>query len=76
MGTSEEAAFISFMRKYGKEYNSGEEYLHRLGVFVKNLAKAAEHQTLDPSTVHGITAFFDLNEEKFERCFMGLVTAG
>ena len=76
VGTSEEAAFVSFARKYGKEYNSREEYLHRLGVFVKNLAKAAEHQALDPSAVHGITPFSDLNEEEFERCFTGLATAG
>ncbi|XP_010918606.2 probable cysteine protease RD19D [Elaeis guineensis] len=67
-----ERRFRAFMRRYGKEYGSREEYGHRLGVFARNLARAAEHQALDPTAVHGITPFSDLTEEEFERAFMGI----
>ena len=67
-----ERRFQAFMRRYGKEYGSREEYGHRLGVFARNLARAAEHQVLDPTAVHGITPFSDLTEEEFERAFMGI----
>ncbi|CAA7390852.1 unnamed protein product [Spirodela intermedia] len=76
VGTAEEAAFVSFARKYGKEYATREEYLHRLAVFARNAAKAAEHQALDPTAVHGVTPFSDLTEEEFERHFTGLAAAG
>ncbi|XP_078447647.1 putative cysteine protease RD19D [Wolffia australiana] len=75
LGTAEEVAFVSFVRKYGKQYSSREEYLHRLGVFLKNLARAAEHQTVDPSAVHGVTTFSDLTQAEFESRFTGLATA-
>ncbi|KAF8403127.1 hypothetical protein HHK36_011222 [Tetracentron sinense] len=67
-----EKNFQIFMRKYGKEYSSREEYLHRLGVFAKNLIRAAEHQALDPTAVHGVTPFSDLSEDEFEMLFTGL----
>lgn len=76
LGTAEEAAFVSFARKYGKEYATREEYLHRLAVFARNAVKAAEHQALDPTAVHGVTPFSDLTEEEFERHFTGLAAAG
>ncbi|KAK6933427.1 Peptidase C1A, papain C-terminal [Dillenia turbinata] len=71
-----EKRFQSFMEKYGKEYRSREEYLHRLGIFAKNLVRAAENQALDPTAVHGVTQFSDLDEEEFERAFMGLRGGG
>lgn len=67
-----ESRFQAFMKRYGKEYGSREEYGHRLEVFARNLARAAEHQALDPAAVHGITPFSDLTKEEFERAFMGM----
>ncbi|WOL06092.1 putative cysteine protease RD19D [Canna indica] len=67
-----ERKFRAFLRRYGKDYHSREEYAHRLGVFARNLARAAEHQALDPAAVHGVTPFSDLTEDEFEAAFTGL----
>lgn len=69
---STERRFRAFLRAYGKEYRTREEYARRLGVFARNLARAAEHQALDPTAVHGVTPFSDLTEEEFEAAFTGL----
>ncbi|RRT73190.1 hypothetical protein B296_00024183 [Ensete ventricosum] len=69
---STERRFRAFLRTYGKEYRTREEYTRRLGVFARNLARAAEHQALDPTAVHGVTPFFDLTEDEFEAAFTGL----
>ncbi|KAF6140293.1 hypothetical protein GIB67_000341 [Kingdonia uniflora] len=74
LGTEQQ--FKSFIQKYGKEYSTREEYVHRLGVFGKNLVRAAEHQVLDPTAVHGVTSFSDLTEEEFEGMFTGLKSGG
>ncbi|KAK9283288.1 hypothetical protein L1049_011524 [Liquidambar formosana] len=71
-----EKRFQSFMKKYGKEYSTKEEYLHRLGIFAKNLIRAAEHQALDPTAVHGVTPFSDLSEEEFEKMYSGVRGGG
>ncbi|EEF29008.1 probable cysteine protease RD19D [Ricinus communis] len=76
LGTNTEENFKMFMIKYDKEYDTREEYMHRLGVFAKNLIRAAEHQVLDPTAVHGITPFMDLTEEEFERMYTGVVGGG
>ncbi|PSR98879.1 Cysteine protease [Actinidia chinensis var. chinensis] len=72
LGTATEFRFRSFMKEYGKEYSTREEYVRRLGVFAGNLVRAAEHQALDPTAVHGVTPFSDLSEAEFERMFMGV----
>ncbi|XP_021295932.1 probable cysteine protease RD19D [Herrania umbratica] len=64
--------FQVFVEKYGKNYSTREEYMHRLGIFAKNLIRAAEHQVLDPMAVHGVTQFSDLSEEEFERLYTGV----
>ncbi|CAL9154188.1 unnamed protein product [Musa hybrid cultivar] len=69
---STERRFRAFLRTFGKEYRTREEYARRLGVFARNLARAAEHQALDPTAVHGVTPFSDLTEEEFETAFTGL----
>ncbi|ONK71871.1 uncharacterized protein A4U43_C04F13240 [Asparagus officinalis] len=69
---SPERQFQSFIRRYNRDYRTAEEYAHRLGVFTRNLARAAENQMLDPTAKHGITPFFDLSEEEFERSYLGL----
>lgn len=67
-----ERKFVSFMREYGKEYSTREEYVRRLAIFARNLVRAAEHQALDPTATHGVTPFMDLSPEEFETAFMGL----
>ncbi|CAO2841749.1 unnamed protein product [Amaranthus hypochondriacus] len=60
------------MREYGKEYSSREEYVKRLAIFARNLVRAADHQALDPTAIHGVTPFMDLSPKEFEMTFMGL----
>ncbi|KAI3734702.1 hypothetical protein L6452_14177 [Arctium lappa] len=76
IGTPTEHRFTAFIQKHGKQYSTREEYLHRLGVFSKNLLRAAEHQLLDPTAVHGVTPFSDLSEEEFETLFLGVKGGG
>lgn len=71
-----ELLFRAFLQKYNKEYHSRDEYSHRLGIFARNLARAAEHQALDPTAVHGVTPFSDLTEAEFEEAFTGLASPG
>lgn len=67
-----ERSFQMFIEKYGKKYSTRKEYMHRLGIFAKNMIRAAEHQALDPTAVHGVTPFSDLSEEEFERMYTGM----
>ncbi|XP_028788990.1 probable cysteine protease RD19D [Neltuma alba] len=67
-----EKKFRVFMETYEKKYSSREEYLHRLRIFADNLIRAAEHQALDPTAVHGVTPFSDLSSEEFEQMYTGL----
>ncbi|KAL5735050.1 hypothetical protein ACOSP7_032911 [Xanthoceras sorbifolium] len=76
LGTPTENQFKSFMLKYKKSYSTREEYVHRLGIFAKNVVKAAKHQLLDPTAVHGVTPFSDLSEEEFERFYTGMRGGG
>ncbi|GMN73820.1 hypothetical protein TIFTF001_055376, partial [Ficus carica] len=66
-----EKKFRMFMEKYGKAYDSREEYVRRLGIFARNMVRAAEHQALDPTAVHGVTLFSDLSQDEFERLYTG-----
>ncbi|XP_071729125.1 probable cysteine protease RD19D [Rutidosis leptorrhynchoides] len=72
IGTPTEQRFTAFIQEHGKQYSSRDEYVHRLGVFYKNLIRAAEHQLLDPSATHGVTPFSDLTEEEFESMYLGV----
>lgn len=76
LGTPTEHRFTTFIQEHGKQYSTREEYLHRLGVFSKNLLRAAEHQLLDPTAVHGVTPFSDLSEEEFEAKYLGVKGGG
>jgi cathepsin F len=67
-----ERKFKVFMEKYEKRYGTREEYLRRLGIFARNMVRAAQHQALDPTAVHGVTPFSDLSEEEFERLYTGV----
>ncbi|XP_031119989.1 probable cysteine protease RD19D [Ipomoea triloba] len=73
LGTATEVRFKSFMQEHGKAYDTHEEYVYRLGVFAKNLIRAAEHQILDPTAVHGVTRFSDLTADEFEKMYMGVL---
>ncbi|XP_073306290.1 probable cysteine protease RD19D [Primulina huaijiensis] len=72
VGTAAEHRFKNFMLEYGKEYPTRAEYLRRLGVFAANLIKAAEHQAMDPTAIHGVNQFSDLSEDEFETMYMGV----
>lgn len=76
LGTTTELHFKNFLQEHGKEYSTDEEYLRRLGIFSMNLIRAAEHQAMDPTAVHGVTQFFDLSEEEFEMMYMGVKGSG
>ncbi|KAL7184747.1 hypothetical protein ACSBR2_026814 [Camellia fascicularis] len=76
LGTATEHRFQSFMRSYGKEYSTREEYVRRLGIFAKNLIRAAEHQAIDPTAVHGVTPFSDLSAAEFEAMYTGVRGGG
>ncbi|CAE6076296.1 unnamed protein product [Arabidopsis arenosa] len=76
LGTHTESKFRIFMSDYGKNYSTSEEYIHRLGIFAKNVLKAAEHQMMDPTAVHGVTQFSDLTEEEFKRMYTGVADVG
>ncbi|KAL2927386.1 putative cysteine protease RD19D [Bienertia sinuspersici] len=67
-----ERKFVSFIKEYGKEYTTREEYVRRMAIFAGNLVRAAEHQALDPTAVHGVTPYMDLDPEEFEMMFTGL----
>ena len=67
-----EAKFKSFMKEFGKVYQTVEEYEHRFVVFKNNLLRALKHQALDPTASHGITQFSDLTEEEFSSQYLGL----
>ena len=49
-----EKHFKVFMEKYEKKYDTREEYLHRLGIFAKNMIRVAKHQVLDPTVNGGV----------------------
>ncbi|KAK1261648.1 Cysteine proteinase 1 [Acorus gramineus] len=67
-----EAHFTSFLTRFGKQYATEEERLHRLSVFKANLRRARRHQELDPTAVHGVTQFSDLTPREFHRKYLGL----
>ncbi|GKV34191.1 hypothetical protein SLEP1_g42589 [Rubroshorea leprosula] len=71
-----EGEFQIFMEQFGKNYSTREEYVHRLGIFSRNIIRAAEHQALDPTAMHGVTQFSDLSEEEFERMYTGVKGGG
>lgn len=56
-GSATENNLKKFMQKYEKSKATREEYVHRLGIFAKNMIRAAEHQLLDPTAVHGDHTF-------------------
>ncbi|CAL5343307.1 unnamed protein product [Camellia sinensis] len=64
------------MRSYGKEYSTREEYVRRLEIFAENLIRAAEHQAIDPTAVHGVTPFSDLSAAEFEAMYTGVRGGG
>ncbi|KHN00877.1 Cysteine proteinase 15A [Glycine soja] len=71
-----EKKFKVFMENYGRSYSTREEYLRRLGIFSQNMLRAAEHQALDPTAVHGVTQFSDLTEVEFEKLYTGVNGGG
>ncbi|WOL11357.1 cysteine proteinase 1 [Canna indica] len=67
-----EAHFSSFIQRFKKTYDDGEERARRFAVFKNNLRRARRHQLLDPTAVHGVTQFSDLTPAEFRRTYLGL----
>ncbi|RRT65536.1 hypothetical protein B296_00019606 [Ensete ventricosum] len=76
LALSAEAHFASFVRRFGKTYADEEERALRFKVFKANLRRAARHQRLDPTAVHGVTKFSDLTPAEFRRAYLGLRRPG
>lgn len=70
--TATELRFKFFVQEHEKSYSAHEEYVHRLGVFAQNLIRAAEHQAMDPTAIHGVTQFSDLTQDEFEMMYTGV----
>ncbi|KAA8546017.1 hypothetical protein F0562_020532 [Nyssa sinensis] len=64
--------FSLFKRRFGKSYATQKEHDYRFGVFKANLRRAARHQKLDPSAIHGVTQFSDMTPVEFRRNHLGL----
>lgn len=67
-------AFQQFATKYGKSYESNEEWAHRAGVFAANIERVSErnneHVLLGGNAVHGVTKFMDLTPEEFKATYL------
>lgn len=61
--------FQSFVREFGKKYESAAEESLRFKTFVNNLRIIDERNSVD--NVHGITKFADLTPEEFRTQFLG-----
>jgi len=57
--------FVEFQRTYNKIYSNNAEFKQRFQIFQDNMAKAAEHQKMNPRARFGVTKFSDLTEEEF-----------
>lgn len=55
-----------------KKNQTGYDHHGRRKIFRANVLRAIENQLNDPSAVHGITQFSDLNEDEFARNNLGL----
>merc|ERR1712141_186868 len=63
------------MSKYGKSYDSIEEYAKRLVIFSDNMDKVAkmnaEHVLINGEAVFGVTKFSDLSAKEFQKFYLG-----
>jgi len=63
--------FINFMLKYGKKYQSDEEFLSRFQIFQNNLKIIAEKNAkYNPITYYAVNKFSDLSKEEFKAQFL------
>ncbi len=60
-----EKAFLNFIAKYGKSYNSKSSHFKRFQTFRSNLDKIMRHNKDKPSFEMGINRFSDMSEEEF-----------
>jgi len=63
--------FLSFMTKFGKEYEV-EETAQRFNTFVENLKVIEEHNAKGESWTMAVTEFADLTHEEFSALYKGL----
>jgi hypothetical protein len=68
-------AFGKFMTKYGKTYDTVEEYAKRLTIFAENMERVskmnAEHVLTAGTAVFGVTKFSDIDPVEFKKFYLG-----
>jgi len=62
--------FIEFQQKYGKVYQSQDEFEHRFRIFQDNNKKAAALAKLNPKATFGVTKFSDITSEEFAATYL------
>jgi len=67
-------AFNNWTVKYGKKYESDDEWAQRVAIFADNLDRVAdlnrEHMLAGGAAVHGVTKFMDLSKEEFAAMYL------
>jgi len=62
--------FVAFQHKYGKNYQTKEEFEMRYTVFKNNLAIAAKQNARGDNATYGITKFSDMTPEEFKNIIL------
>ena len=64
--------FQEFLSKYGKSYDSLQEYLARFKVFRQNLRRMEDRANSNAMYEEGVTKFSDLTPNEFRRTYLNL----
>ena len=64
--------FQEFCAKYGKNYESLQEYLARFKVFRQNLRRMEDRADANAMFIEGVTKFSDLTPNEFRRTYLNL----
>lgn len=67
--------FEQLAAKYGRKYETQEEYNLRLENFAINLQRLKIAQENDPKAIHRMNKFFDLSKEEFDQKYKGFKKA-
>lgn len=64
--------FQEFCAKYGKNYESLQEYLARFKIFRQNLRRMEDRANANAMFIEGVTKFSDLTPNEFRRTYLNL----
>lgn len=64
--------FQEFCAKYGKNYESLQEYLARFKIFRQNLRRMEDRADANAMFIEGVTKFSDLTPNEFRRTYLNL----